>query len=266
MLGFFSRSLIGFGLVATLALSVPVKPALAVGEGDEGSSGPATAAQTKVAAHRAAAVVAENKRYFVEFRGRSAATYGHLYILFGELNARGEVTKSKIAGLYPAGDKQDCDNCSVVNWTIGHVIFVPSGTTATDGDLEEKYVTARYRVMLDKAQYVKLTDYVGKFQANPPLWNALFKNCVSFGRDVADLLGLKVPQIMWVTPWLEPDQFVNQLREMNGTPEVQAPLRDANDEPLKPTKSIVHRPAKKRMAAVKRTAENKATTASSTEK
>ncbi len=266
MFGFFSRSLIGFGLVAALALSLPVKPAHAVGEGDEGSSGAATAAQTKVAAHRAAAAVAENKRYFVEFRGRSAATYGHLYILFGELNARGEVTKSKIAGLYPAGDKQDCDNCSVANWTIGHVIFVPSGTTATDGDLEEKYVTARYRVMLDKAQYDKLTDYVAKFQANPPLWNALFKNCVSFGRDVADLLGLKVPQIMWVTPWLEPEQFVNQLREMNGTPEVQAPLRDASEEPIKPTKPIVHRPAKKRMAAVKPTAENKATTVSSTEK
>jgi len=264
MLGFFSRSLIGFGLVAALALSLPVKPAYAVGEAGEAPSNDASNAPRKVATNRNAVV--ENKRYFVEFRGRSAATYGHLYITFGELNARGEVTKSKIAGLYPAGDKQDCENCSLANWTIGHVIFVPSGTTATDGDLEEKYVTARYRVMLDKAQYDKLTDYVAKFQADPPLWNALFKNCVSFGRDVADLIGLKVPQIMWVTPWLEPEQFVTQLREMNGTPEVQAPLRDAG-APVTPEKPAVHRaPAKKRVASAKRTAENKATTASSTEK
>jgi hypothetical protein len=265
MLGFFSRSLIGFSLVAALALSLPLKPAHAVGEAGEASSNDVSNTPRKVATNRSAVV--ENKRYFVEFRGRSAATYGHLYILFGELNARGEVTKSTIAGLYPAGDKQDCDNCSLANWTIGHVIFVPSGTTATDGDLEEKYVTARYRVMLDKAQYDKLTDYVAKFQANPPLWNALFKNCVSFGRDVADLLGLKVPQIMWVTPWLEPEQFVTQLRELNGTQEVQEPLRDAG-APTKPQKKPVAHPAsaKKPMAATKRTAENKATNAASTEK
>jgi hypothetical protein len=267
MVGFFSRSLIGFGLVAALALALPVKPAYAVGEAGEASTTEAAEAPAKVAAHRAA--VAENKRYFVEFRGRSAATYGHLYILFGELNARGEVIKSKIAGLYPAGDRQDCDNCSLANWTIGHLIFVPSGTTATDGDLEEKYVTARYRVMLDKAQYDKLTDYVANFQANPPLWNALFKNCVSFGRDVADLLGLKVPQIMWVTPWLEPEQFVTQLRELNGTHEEQAPLKDAsNGTGMPETRAVAHRaPAKKRVAAAKRvTAEIKATNAASTEK
>jgi len=265
MLGFFSRSLIGFGLVAALALSLPIKPAHAVGEAGEGASNDVANAPRKVATNRSA--VAENKRYFVEFRGRSAATYGHLYITFGELNARGEVTKSKIAGLYPAGDKQDCENCSLANWTIGHVIFVPSGTTATDGDLEEKYVTARYRVMLDKAQYDKLTDYVAKFQANPPLWNALFKNCVSFGRDVADLIGLKVPQIMWVTPWLEPEQFVTQLREMNGTPEVQAPLRDAGAPTTVDKKPVAHRAPAKRMAAAKHTAENKtAPAAAPTEK
>jgi hypothetical protein len=261
MLGFFSRSFFGFSLVAALALSMPIEAAYAVGEGIDTAAPEASA---KVLAKRAPM---DNKRYFVEFRGRSAATYGHLYIMFGELNSRGEVIKSKIAGLYPAGDRQDCDNCSVANWTIGHLIFVPSGTTATDGDLEEKYVTARYRVMLDKAQYDKLTDYVAKFQANPPLWNALFKNCVSFGRDVADLLGLKVPQIMWVAPWLEPQQFVNQLRELNGTHEEQAPLRDAGAPTTPEKKSVAHRaPTQKRMAAAKSATENKETNAASTEK
>jgi hypothetical protein len=266
MVGFFSRSLIGFGLVAALALSLPVKPAYAVGEAGEASTREAAEAATKVATRRAS--VTENKRYFVEFRGRSAATYGHLYIMFGELNSRGEVIKSKIAGLYPAGDHQDCDNCSLANWTIGHLIFVPSGTTATDGDLEEKYVTARYRVMLDKAQYEKLTDYVAKFQANPPLWNALWRNCVSFGKEIAELLDLKTPGLIW----LEPEQFVNALREMNGTHEVQPPLKDAGNGPAMPeTRAVAHRGSAKRVAGVKRvTAENKAanasTNAASTEK
>ena len=263
MVGFFSRSLIGFGVVAALALAMPVKSAYAIGEGTEAASNESSEAPQRVAAKRAP--ITNNKRYFVEFRGRSAATYGHLYIMFGELNARGEVIKSKIAGLYPAGDKQDCDNCSLANWTIGHLVFVPSGTTATDGDLEEKYVTARYRVLLDKAQYEKLTDHVAKFQANPPLWNALFRNCVSFGKEIAELLDLQTPGLIW----LEPEQFVNALREMNGTRDVQAPLKDASNtmQPAEP-KAVAHRAPAKRVAAAKREpVENKTSaSASSTEK
>ena len=162
------------------------------------------------------------KPYFVEFRGRNAASYGHLYVLYGQVNARNEIIKSDIAGLHPAGDANDCENCSVVNWTVGHVVFVPSEMGASDGDLEEKYVTARYRVMLDAAEYKKLTAYIDNMKANPPLWNALWRNCVGFGRDVAQLMGLKVPAFVW----LEPKDLVEGLRELNGGPE-QGPLKDA---------------------------------------
>lgn len=257
MLGFLSRSLIGFGLV--LALSLPIKPAFAAGEADQTSANEAAEAPTTFAAQRAPD---SSKRYFVEFRGRSAATYGHMYIMFGELNARGEISRSKIAGLYPAGDRQDCDNCSLTYWSVGHLVFVPSGTTATDGDLEEKYVTARYRVMLDKAQYDMLTEYVAKFQANPPLWNALVRNCVSFGKEIGELLGLKTPPVIW----LKPEDFVNSMREMNGVREEQAPLKDAATIPEMPeTKAIAHRAHPKNVAAKKRvTAENKASSATST--
>jgi hypothetical protein len=229
MLGFVSRSLFGFGLVATAAFALAAPPAHAVGV--QGTK--ATTANVKQGPTVSA------KRYFVEFRGRSAASYGHLYVMYGEVNNRGEVIRSKIAGLYPAGDKQDCENCSLSNWMIGHVVFVPSGTTATDGDLEEKYVTARYRVMLDRAQYQKLVDHIQKFQADPPLWNALWRNCVSFGREIANLLDLKTPAFIWLTP----EQFVEQLRDMNGTRDEQAPLKDAsnvNDAPVAPT-AVAHR-------------------------
>ena len=239
MLRFVSRALFGVGLIAATAFLNPAPPASAVEQ-----------------ATPAARAHAPGKQYFVEFRGRSAASYGHLYVLYGQVNARGEVIKSRIAGLYPAGDKPDCENCSLANWTIGHVIFVPSGTTATDGDLEEKYVTARYRVMLDKAHYDKLVAYIAKFQADPPLWNALWKNCVSFGRDVADLLDLKVPPVMWVAPWLEPEQFVNQLRELNGTSAPQAPLKDASNSIEAPEATAVahHAPARGRKQTASATA------------
>jgi len=161
--------------------------------------------------------------YFIEFRGRAAANYGHLYVLYGRVNGADQIVASRIAGLHPAGDAADCFNCSLLNWTVGHLVPVPSETGASDGDLEEKYVTARYRVWLTAAEYKKIDLYIRKLQADNPTWNALFNNCVGFGRSIAQYMGLKVP----VFVWLEPETFVNGLREENGLKEEQLPLRDA---------------------------------------
>jgi hypothetical protein len=163
------------------------------------------------------------KPYFIEFRGRAAANYGHLYVLYGRVNARDEIISSRIAGLHPAGDAADCYNCSLFNWTIGHLVPVPSETGASDGDLEEKYVTARYRVWLTPAQFKDIDAYIRKLQADNPTWNALFNNCVEFGRSIAEHMRLKLPAFVW----LEPKDFVDGLREMNGMKAEQLPLKDA---------------------------------------
>jgi len=185
------------------------------------------------------------KPYFVEFRARNAATYGHMYVLYGQVNGRGEIIKSDIAGHHPAGDANDCENCSVFNWTIGHVLFVPGEMGASDGDLEEKYVTARYRVWLDAAEYQKVITYINKVKANPPLWNALWRDCVGFARDVAELMGLKVPFFIWLVP----KDFVVQLRELNGGPE-QGPLKDApsSAKTASATSSVPPKPKKQPVA------------------
>jgi hypothetical protein len=152
------------------------------------------------------------KPYFVEFRARAAASYGHMYVIYGQVNGRGEIIKSDIAGLHPAGDANDCDNCSVITWTLGHLMFVPSETGASDGDLEEKYVTARYRVMVDAATYKKVSAHINKLKSDSPVWHALLHNCVSFGNDIAGSMGLKTPNFIW----LEPKDYVESLRDLNG--------------------------------------------------
>jgi len=162
------------------------------------------------------------KPYFVEFRSRAAATYGHMYVIYGQLNGRGEIIKSDIAGLHPAGDANDCDNCSVITWTLGHLLFVPSETGASDGDLEEKYVTARYRVMVDAATFKKVSAHINKLKTDQRVWHALLHNCVSFGNDIAGSLGLKTPTFIW----MEPKDYVESLRELNGG-KPQKPLRFA---------------------------------------
>jgi hypothetical protein len=185
----------------------------------------ASAAKTAAAGHYTPA-----KRYFVEFRARNAANYGHMYVMYGEVNDRQEIIRSEIAGFYPAGDKQDCLNCSVYNWTVGHVVPVPSEIGASDGDLEEQYVTARFRVWIDAAQYQRLVAYIGQRKANKTPWHALFNNCVTFGRDVGVFMNLKVPPLAALSPSvvMYPQTLVNMLREANGVEKEQAPLKDTS--------------------------------------
>jgi hypothetical protein len=167
--------------------------------------------------------------FFVEFRARSAQSYGHMYVMYGEANGRHEVIRSQVAGFFPAGDAQDCVNCSVYNWTIGHVLPVPSEIGVSDGDLEEQYVLARYRVWIDKAQYERLVAYIEHRKANKVPWNAFFSNCVTFGRDVAVFIGLKLPPLLAIAPSivLYPQTLVEMLHDTNGGEEDQGPLKDA---------------------------------------
>jgi hypothetical protein len=174
--------------------------------------------------------------YFVEFRARNAASYGHMYVMFGKVNDRHEIIKSEVAGFFPAGDDRNCVNCSVYTWTIGHVLPVPAEIGASDGDLEEQYVLARFRVWLDAQQYQSLVAYINERKANKGMWNAFLANCVTFGRDVASFLKIKMPGLLAVAPSvvMYPKDVVDALREANGLSQEQMPLRDAGGGPVSP--------------------------------
>jgi hypothetical protein len=169
------------------------------------------------------------RRFFVEFRARNAESYGHLYVMYGEANDRHEIVRSEIAGFFPAGDTQRCKECSIYWWTIGHILPVPSEIGASDGDLEEQYVLARFRIWIDREQYQRLVAYINDRKAHLIPWNALVTNCVTFGRDVAEYLGVKMPLIFMLSPSvvLYPQTVVEAVREANGIYEDQGPLRDA---------------------------------------
>jgi hypothetical protein len=227
-------------LVAASLLTVPfgvmAPPAAAI----EPVASPPNPAQSPKTSHNS------YKPYFVEFRARSAASYGHMYVLYGQVNGNGEIVKSDIAGLHPAGDANDCENCSLIPWTVGHLLFVPSETGASDGDLEEKYVTARYRVMMDAAAFNKISAHIKQMKAEKPLWNALVRNCVTFGNDIAGYMGLKTPT---GSNFLKPDDYIDRLRDMNGgksqkalrfaAPTSSKPAAGAPSAPNKPKKEPV---------------------------
>ncbi len=239
------------GLAVTLSLEASSANAQAAGTAASTSSAPAASASSasahkgtsrhgaerRAAGHQAWSINDEpyigrgapQWRYFVEFRARNAASYGHMYVMFGRVNDRHEIVKSEVAGFFPAGDERDCVNCSVYNWTIGHVLPVPSEIGASDGDLEEQYVLARFRVWVDAQQYQSLIAYIKERKANKGPWNAFFANCVTFARDVASVLKVKMPALVAAAPSvvMYPKDVVEAMREANGLKHEQAPLRDA---------------------------------------
>lgn len=150
------------------------------------------------------AVAGGSGLYFVEFRSRYALSYGHTFAAFGKLNGRGQIVSSEVAGLHPAGD-------SSLPWMIGHLLPVPSETGPSDGDLDEKYISARYRVTMNEAEYTKVVAKIREMQKSTPLWSATVYNCNAFVGDIARFMGLKAD----VSTMSMPPNYINGLRAAN---------------------------------------------------
>ena len=137
--------------------------------------------------------------YYVDFRARTAASWGHAFVWFGKTSER----EVEVAGLTPAGD--------TLAYVVGHLTWVPSETGASYGDLDPQYLTATYRVYLNEPDAKRVFAYIKKLQASSPVWNAETFNCTSFVGSIANFMGLKVP-----LRWQRPEDYVNNLKAMNG--------------------------------------------------
>ena len=137
--------------------------------------------------------------YYVDFRARTAASYGHAFVWYGRTSDR----KVDVAGLHPKGDEAE--------YMLGHLTFVPADTGASYGDLDEQYLTANYRVYLSEPDAKRVFAYIHHLQATQKFWNAQTNNCTSFIGRIANFMGLKTPfHLVW------PENYVKQMKEMNG--------------------------------------------------
>jgi hypothetical protein len=137
--------------------------------------------------------------YYVDFRARTAASWGHAFVWYGKTSER----QVEVAGLTPAGD--------TLEYMVGYFTWVPSETGASYGDLDPQYLTASYRVYLNEADAKRVFAYIKKLQASSPVWNAETANCTGFIGNIAEYMGLKTP-----SRWTRPENYVSSLKEMNG--------------------------------------------------
>ena len=197
-----TRSLaLALGLcVIAISAGLQVQPASA-----QDSSAAATAAQPQTAGKAV---------YYVDFRARTAASYGHAFVWYG----RSDQKQIEVAGLHPASD-------SVVPYMLGHLIPVIAETGKSYGDLDEQYLTASYRVYMTEAQAQEVFAYIKRLQAISPVWNAATWNCVAFIQAIASHMGLRIPG----NHLLYPEDWVNRLRALNGNRKF---MPGANGEPM----------------------------------
>jgi len=137
--------------------------------------------------------------YYVDFRARTAASWGHAFVWYGKTSERAV----EVAGLTPAGD--------VDRYILGYVTWVPSETGASYGDLDPEYLTAHYKVYLSEADAKRVFAYIEHLKKSSPVWNAEVTNCTGFIGDIAAFMGLKTP-----SRWTRPEAYVNELRALNG--------------------------------------------------
>jgi hypothetical protein len=163
------------------------------------ASDPAVGSDVAATAKPAKRSIAAKGPYYVDFRARTAATYGHAFVWYGKTSEKAV----EVAGLHPAGD--------VVPYVLGHLMWVPSETGASYGDLDVQYLTASYRVYMNEADAKKVFAFIKDIQAHSPLWNAETYNCTAFIGRIATFMGLKTPFHLQV-----PEDYVNNLKRLNG--------------------------------------------------
>jgi hypothetical protein len=173
------------------------------------------------------------KPYFIEFRARSAYSYGHTFLVHGRAGQK--ITARDVVGLHPAGE-------SSAPWMLGHLVPVVSETGASDGDFEEAYVIARYRIGLTEAEYKKALGMMRNMQKNHPVWHAVLYNCNRFVGDIAQNIGLQAPS----NALLMPKDYINTLKQMNGgRPELSGPNNA-------PATEVAHAPKPRRTTTASR--------------
>jgi len=148
--------------------------------------------------------VGVGKPYYIEFRARNAESYGHTFSIYGRLGANGKIATKSVAGLHPFTE-------NALPWMVGHLILVPSETGASDGDTEDQYVLARFRVALSAEEYKKVTRYIKDLQKSSPVWHAVLYNCNAFVGDIAKFMGMETPG----STMLMPATYINGLRDLN---------------------------------------------------
>jgi hypothetical protein len=131
--------------------------------------------------------VKNGDRHYLEFRTRfyPGTPSGHMYVVFGELDAGGSVTSRYHIGLAPDG--------LALGFVGGALVEVPAHLKPRFLDCHGGVIDA-WRISISLAQYAAVTRRARSSLLKPPLWSMFKYNCNHFAAGFGDIVGLKHPQ------------------------------------------------------------------------
>jgi hypothetical protein len=163
---------------------------------------PARAAERHAPKYLAGENQREDSRYFVDFHARGKPSFpGHVFIVYGQLNARGGIVEAQVVGFTPDSDR----------YLTTYIIPVPGLIGQRNADLTEPS-TVVYRRHLTAAEFHQLTAKVRQIRVMHPMWHLIFSNCNDFVGAIAKSIGLRRPPSL-----LLPSDYVSLLRKLNET-------------------------------------------------
>ncbi|MDR6634436.1 hypothetical protein J2X72_003246 [Phyllobacterium sp. 1468] len=123
---------------------------------------------------------------YIEFRQRFSPGIpsGHLYVVFGRLDAKGNPVTRLYTGLFPKG--------SLAGLYAGAIVPMPSDLMPSYADCHLT-PNAAYRVSLTESQYQQLLGKVQEDLANPPMWRMFGYNCNNYAASLGSVAGLVEP-------------------------------------------------------------------------
>jgi hypothetical protein len=126
-------------------------------------------------------------RHYIEFRTRpySGLPTGHMYVVFGELNAEGKVSSRYHIGLLPDG--------SALGFFGGALVDVPAHVKPGFMECSGGVINA-WRISLTASQYEAVTRKARSSLLKPPLWSMFKYNCNHFAAGFGDIVGLNHPR------------------------------------------------------------------------
>lgn len=149
----------------------------------------------------AKAAVARSFGYYIEFRVAQIGTYGHSYVAYGRLNARGEPAEFHYADRHPVGN--------YFLMMVGHVVPV-AANKKWDPEVLTLPIATSFRRNLSAAEYKKLLEAIRRARASEQYWNVVSNNCNHFVAELAQAIGMRVPAGLQVS-YL----FIPALRDLN---------------------------------------------------
>jgi hypothetical protein len=142
---------------------------------------------------------------YIEFRARMERLIGsgHMYVVFGRLDAAGNPVTHQYIGLFPKG--------GAIGMYSAMAVPIGADLKPKEEDCHGGTIGA-YRVSLTEAQYQELLGKVSGILAKPPLWHMFAYNCNHFAAGLGRVAGLQ-PAVDFLSPTF---QYIHSYIRMNG--------------------------------------------------